>query len=126
MFNLRGTPHLACATAMLSAGALSMPAQADAAYLYWTSFGVRSGSITTCLTFADSVMRQQSFTGIRRLPIEVSGSLGGMYAAITCIASPSRATAVVMVIGDDGTAVVRTRDSLRDQIANMVCFDSPC
>jgi hypothetical protein len=53
----------------------------------------------------------------------VAGSAPGVYAAITCIGTAPRVTAVVMVTGDNGGTVAQTRDALRNKIAGIVNFD---
>jgi hypothetical protein len=108
---------------LMGSAFLVMSGTAQAAYLYWASTPVKSVSVSTCFDFAYSVMQSQNLQGIRRTQSEVAGSSGSMYASITCIKTPKRATAVVMVAGDDGNETIRLRDSLRNQISQIVRFD---
>jgi hypothetical protein len=102
---------------------LSTAQTAQAAYLYWGSTAVRTASVKVCFDFAHDTLRNLNFQNIRRSQNEVAGSSGGSYAAITCVATSSRATAVVMVVGDNGSETARVRDSLRNKIAGITRFD---
>lgn len=108
---------------LMGSAFLVISGAAQAAYLYWASTPVRSASVSTCFDFAYSVMQSQNFQGIRRTQSEVAGSSGSTYASITCIGTPRRATAVVMVAGDEGNETTRVRDNLRNQISQIVRFD---
>ena len=102
---------------------LSTARTAQAAYLYWGSTAVKTASTKTCFDFAYTAMQSLNFQNIRRSQNEVAGSSGRNYAAITCVATSPRATAVVMVMGDDGGETARVRDDLRNKIAGMIRFD---
>ncbi|PSB20696.1 hypothetical protein C7B65_07315 [Phormidesmis priestleyi ULC007] len=102
---------------------LSTAKTAQAAYLYWGSTAVKTASTKTCFDFAYDTMRNLNFQNIRRSQNEVAGSSGGSYAAITCFATTPRATAIVMVVGDNGNETARVRDDLRNKIAGIIRFD---
>ncbi len=68
-------------------------------------------------------MRGLKFQNVRRSQNEVAGTSGGTYAAITCVATTPRATAIVMVAGNDASETARVRDSLRQKVAAIVRFD---
>lgn len=102
---------------------LSTAKAAQAAYLYWGSTVVKTASTKTCFDFAYDSLRSLNFQNIRRSQNEVAGSSGGSYAAITCVATNPRATAMVMVIGEDGGETARVRDNLRNKIAGIIRFD---
>lgn len=102
---------------------LSMAISGQAAFLQWGSTAVKTASVPSCFTFAETAMRGLNFQNIRRSQAEVTGSSGGTYAAVTCIATAPRATAVVMVVGDNGPETARVRDSLRSKIAGIIRFD---
>jgi hypothetical protein len=102
---------------------LSTAKTAQAAYLYWGSTAVKTASTKTCFDFAYDTMRNLNFQNIRRSQNEVAGSSGGSYAAITCVATAPRTTAMVMVVGDNGNETARVRDDLRNKIAGIIRFD---
>jgi hypothetical protein len=116
-----GIPGLALSLVGLSF--LSTANAAQAAYLYWGSTAVKTASTNTCFSFAYDTLRSLNFQNIRRSQGEVAGSRGRTYAAITCIGTGPRATAMVMVVGDDGGETVRVRDELRSKIAGIILFD---
>ena len=111
------------AAAPLIAAAIALPVAANGASLYWASTAVHTNSIRTCFTFAMDSMRTLHFQNIRQSPSEVAGSAPGVYAAITCIGTAPRVTAVVMVAGDNGGATAQARDALRNKIAGIVPID---
>ena len=111
------------AAALLATAAVALPGTASGAALYWSSTAVNTNSVRTCFSFAGDAMRNLHFQNIRRSPSEVAGSAPGVYAAITCIGTAPRVTAVVMATGDNGGAVAQTRDALRNKIAGIVNFD---
>lgn len=118
--------HIAAVGMALSLAGLSFLSTAkaaQAAYLYWGSTAVKTTSTKTCFDFADDAMRNLNFQNLRRSQSEVAGSSGGTYASITCIATHPRATAVVMVVGEDGGETARMRDTLRSKIAGIIRFD---
>ncbi len=102
---------------------LSTAKTAQAAFLYWGSTAVKTASTGTCFDFAYNTMRNLNFQNIRRSQSEVAGSSGGSYAAITCVATAPSATAMIMVVGDDGGETARVRDDLRNKIAGIIRFD---
>lgn len=99
------------------------PGSARAAYLYWGSTAVKTASTSVCFDFANDAMRSQNFQNIQRSQSEVTGSHQGVYAAITCVRTAPRATAIVMVVGDDSRSTARVRDELRTKIAGIIRFD---
>jgi hypothetical protein len=109
--------------AVAGAALLQIPGTVHAAFLYWGSTAVRTASVRDCFGFAYDAMRGLNFQRIRRLQTEVTGSSGGTYAAITCVATAPRATAIVMVVGDNDSETARVRDSLRNKIAGIIRFD---
>jgi len=115
---------LATATAILLAVVFVPPADtAGGSFLYWAAPQVKTSSINTCYAFASDAMRHQNFQNIRRSGSEVTGSSGSTYAAITCIGTTPRATAVVMVVGSNGQETSQVRDNLRKKIAGIVQID---
>jgi hypothetical protein len=102
---------------------LLMAGTARAAFLYWGSTAVKTASVGNCLGFAQNAMHNLNFQNVRRSQNEVAGTSGGTYAAITCFATTPRATAIVMVVGDDGGETARVRDSLRTKIAAITPID---
>ncbi len=115
---------IASATALLLIAFFVSPSRpAGGTFLYWASHTVKTDSIRTCYDFANDVLRQQNFQNIRRSESEVTGSSGGSYAAITCIATKPQATAVVMVVGSDGNETAKIRENLSKKIAGIVRFD---
>ncbi len=115
---------LASAVALLLIAVFVSPSRpAGGCYLYWASHTVKTGSIRTCYDFANDVMRRQNFQNIRRSASEVTGSSGGSYGAITCIATKPQATAIVMVVGSDANETSNIRENLSKKIAGIVRFD---
>ena len=114
---------LASVVALLFITVLVSPSRSGGNFLYWASQPVKSGSIKTCYDFANDVMRQEHFQNIRRSANEVAGISGGTYAAITCVATKPQATAMVMVVGDDGNQTSKVRDTLKKKIAGIIRFD---
>jgi hypothetical protein len=110
-------------SSLFTAGALLAPGAASAVSLYWGETPVHTNSTRTCLSYATTAMRAANVQHIRQSSNEVAGTLGGTYAAITCVGTSPRATAIVMVAGDDGGATARLRDTLRGKIAGVVSFD---
>jgi hypothetical protein len=107
--------HLGCVAT--AAGALAASAVASAVNLYWAYIPVAAASVNDCLSLAMDAMRGVNVQNVRRSSVEVEGSRKGIYATIVCIATTPRATAVVMVAGDDERETVRTRDDLRQRVA---------
>ena len=114
---------IAGAVALLFITVFVNPSLPGGSFLYWASQPVKTGSIRTCYDFANDVMRQQNFQNIRRSASEVTGSSGGTFAAITCIATKPQATAVVMAVGGDGKETSKVRDNLKKKIAGIMRFD---
>lgn len=106
-------------------GVISAPPSQTAAgnFLYWAKTPVKTGSMNTCYDIANDAMRQLNFQNVRRSSIEVAGSSGGTYAAITCIGTTPRVTAVVMVVGGNANETLQVRDRLRDKVASIIRFD---
>ena len=65
-------------------------------------------------------MRSQGFQNIRHSPSEVTGWSGGTYAAITCVGTSPRATAVVATVGGNNNEAARLRDLLREKIHGII------
>ena len=92
-------------------------------YLYWSDPHVRTGSVPHCYSFAKQTMSWKQARGVRVLPIEVSGTIGSSYAAITCIGTAPNATAVVMVVGPNQGETMQVRDALADHIKGITIID---
>ncbi|HAX80085.1 MAG TPA: hypothetical protein DCY88_30675 [Cyanobacteria bacterium UBA11372] len=120
---LKKISALSVTLSLLGISFLSTAKPAQAAYLYWGSTAVRTASTRTCFNFAYDTMRNLNFQNIRRSQNEVAGSSGRTYAAITCVATNPRATAMVMVVGDDGEETARVRDELSNKIARITNID---
>ena len=97
--------------------------RAGAVALWWTKTPVHTSSHNVCISFADTAMRSLNFQNIRRSPDEVAGTTGGVYAAITCVATNPAAIAIIMVAGNDQPETTRVASSLRQKIAGIVSFD---
>jgi len=108
---------------LLIAGALVAPGAADAVSLYWGETSVQTSTTRTCLSFARTAMRDANAQNVRVSSNEVAGTFGGTYAAITCVGTAPRATAMIMVAGNDGGETGRVRDLLRGKIARIVLID---
>lgn len=115
---LRITLALAALAGSLTAG------HADAVALYWTKTPVKSDSVKTCLGFASTAMRAEGMSNIRVSPMEVAGTRGGEYAAITCFKTVPRASAIVMVTGDALAPTRQLSEDLQHRIAGVVLFDN--
>lgn len=61
--------------------------------------------------------------GIRVIPIKVSGTIGGTYAAITCIGTAPSVTAMVMVVGANQNETMQVIDALADHIKKITVID---
>jgi hypothetical protein len=96
---------------------------ADADYLYWGKGPLTTGSLKNGYDFAVQALRAENAANIRRSEVEVSGSIGRNYVAITCVGTTPRVTAVVMVIGPDGAEVARVRQSVQKRIAGITRID---
>jgi hypothetical protein len=114
---------LAAASLTLLLAAASAPLQAAA--LYWTKFQVKTQREARCMDFAYGAATQQGLQNIRRIPIEVSGTKGGVYVALTCVGRGGGLPAIAFVIamGEDQANVIAIRDQVASQIARMVSFD---
>ena len=111
-------------TLMSAAALMAAATTASAVSLYWGETPVKTASVKTCISFADDAMRGVNMRNIRRSPNEIAGtSSGGAYAAITCIGTSERATAMVMVAGDNASETQRVRDALRTKIAGITLID---
>lgn len=92
---------------------------ADGSYFYWAQTTVATNSVSTCYSFAESVLSYESFANIRRSPGEVTGSKGATYAAIMCVGTTPRATAVVAAVGNQNSEVARIRDLLTSKMRGV-------
>ena len=111
-------------SAFLAAGVtLATAREAGAVALFWTKTPVNSGSVNTCLSFAESAMRKAGVHSVRVSRMEVAGSRGGAYAAITCINTTPRATAVAMAAGNDLAETRMLSEDLQRRIAGIIKFD---
>lgn len=101
----------------------AMPAQAG--YLYWSKFPVKTGTEAKCMQLAYGVAGQNGLQGIRRSGLEIAGSKGGVYIAITCVGrgSGQNAIAVVMAMGDNGPATSGLRDLIADKLSKTQFID---
>ncbi|WP_332851680.1 hypothetical protein [Duganella sp. S19_KUP01_CR8] len=97
--------------------------EAGAVALYWTKTPVKSGSVKTCLGFASDAMRGTGMQGIRVSSMEVAGSRGNAYVAITCVNTAPRATAVVMVAGNELGETRQLSEELQRKIAGITLID---
>lgn len=68
-------------------------------------------------------MERLHFQNIRVSTTEVVGSIGNVYAAVTCIETTPNITAVVMVIGNNDTETSKARDELSKDIASWTPID---
>lgn len=109
--------------AAIAAAALSVSSSANATALYWTKTPVKTASVKSCLSFAASAMRDLSMQNIRVSAMEVAGSRGGVYAAITCFNTAPRATAIAMGAGDNLAATRQLSEDLQRKIAGIQMFD---
>ena len=116
-------PGIILVLATLAIVSLVMTGAASAVSLYWAKTPVQTNSIKVGLGFAYDVMARNHFQNIRRSANEVAGSTGAVYAAITCIGTAPRVTAVIMVASDNASEAARVRDLLRDQIKKIVRID---
>jgi hypothetical protein len=110
-------------SALMAGAAMMAPQGANAAALYWTKTPVKSASFKTCLSFASSAMRAAGMQSIRVSAMEVAGSRGAMYAAITCFSTAPRASAIVMAVGDDLAETRRLSEELQGKIARVTIID---
>ena len=95
---------------------------ARADFLYWAAPTLKTGSVRTGYSFAQTALRNQGAQNLRVSANEVAGSIGRTYVAITCIGTP-RVTAVVMAVGPDGGETSRVRDAVSNAISKIVSFD---
>lgn len=106
---------------ILSIGLLSGPSRgAEGSYFYWAQTSVNTNSVSTCYSFAETVLQYESFANIRRSPGEVTGSKGGTYAAIMCVGTSPRATAVVAAVSNQNSEAARVRDLLTMKIRGVI------
>lgn len=89
-------------------------------YFYWAQTTVNTNSISTCYSFAETVMRYESFANIRRSPGEVTGSKNGTYAAVMCVGTTPRATAIVAAVSNNNSEAARIRDLLTSKIKGVI------
>lgn len=106
---------------ILSIGLFNAPSRsAEGSYFYWAQTSVNTNSVSTCYSFAETVLRYESFANIRRSPGEVTGSKGGTYAAIMCVGTAPRATAVVAAVSNQNSEAARIRDLLTMKIRGVI------
>ncbi len=100
--------------------------RAQAASLYWSKFAVKTQSEKTCMQFAADVASRHGLQNIRRIPIEVAGTKGSSYVAMTCVGrgGGQSAIGIVMVMGDAAAAATGLRDELATAFKGIVCFDN--
>lgn len=98
---------------------------AQAAYLYWSKFPVRTQSEAQCMSFAYGVAVQQGVKNVRRTAIEVAGTKGTIYVSITCVGrgGGQNAIALVMTVGDTAASTIAVRDQIAGQLSKTVAFD---
>ena len=97
---------------------------AGSTFLYWSDPRLRTGSVSNCFSFAKQTMSWKDAQGIRVIPIEVSATIGGTYAAITCIGTAPNVTAMVMVLGTNQSETMQVRDALADHIKKITIIDN--
>jgi hypothetical protein len=120
---LTTTRKLAISAFVAAVAFLSTAGNANAAALYWTKTPVKSASVKTCLSFASSAMSELGMQNIRISSMEVAGTRGGVYAAITCFATAPRATAIAMAAGDNGSETKQLSEELQRKIGGIVIID---
>jgi hypothetical protein len=114
--------HKAVLLAVLACIAL-VCTDAYAVSLYWARTNVNTASVKTCFSFAQSAMQALNMQNIRVSRAEVAGTRNNMYAALTCIGTAPRVTAMVMVAGEDGAATKALSVALQQKIAGTIKFD---
>ena len=99
--------------------------RAEAAFLWWSKFPVRTSQEARCMEFAYAVASHQGVSNIRRTQIEVAGSRGNVYVAITCVGrgAGQNAIAVVMTMSDDQASARSVNAQIQASLARMVSFD---
>ena len=95
---------------------------ADAASLYWTKTPVKTASVKICLNFAETAMRGVGLQNIRVSSMEVAGTRGAVYAAITCFATAPQASAIAMAAGEDIAETKRLSEDLQHKIAGVATY----
>ena len=97
---------------------------AHAAFLYWSKIQVKTGTEAKCMQLAYGVA-SKNLQGVKRSALEVAGSKGAVYIAITCVgrASGQNAIGVVMAVGDNGPATSATRDLIVEKLSNTQFID---
>jgi len=91
-------------------------------FLYFGTTPVFADNVPTCYSRVTAAMNGSGFSGVKQSSSEVTGSKGGVYASVTCIATAPRNTAVVMVVGGDDVETRTARDQLRDKVAKTQGF----
>jgi hypothetical protein len=86
--------------------------EARAAVLRWGSAPVDARTVDGCFLVAEQIMARSGFGDVRKAGAEVTGRRGGAYMAVTCLPTPRRPTAVVMVVGDDDGRATQARDDV--------------
>jgi hypothetical protein len=124
MTNCLTSPRKLALSAFVAAVvSLAAAGNANAVSLYWTKTPVKSASVKTCLSFASTAMGAVGMQNIRVSSMEVAGTRGGVYAAITCFATAPRATAIAMAAGDNLADAKRLSEELQRKIAVIVIID---
>jgi len=104
------------AVAVLIGSLLPTSQGAQSSYFYWAQTSVNTNSVSTCYSFAESVLRYESFANIRRSPGEVTGSKGATYTAVMCVGTTPRATAIIAAVSNNNSEAARVRDLVTSKI----------
>lgn len=110
------------AVAAAVAALLALP-EAGATALYWAKTPVKSSSVKTCMGFASHVMHRSGLQDVRVSSMEVAGTRGSSYVAITCFNTSPQATALVMVAGDEVGETRHISEELQRRISSMSRID---
>jgi hypothetical protein len=91
-------------------------------YFYWKTFGVKTDTVKKCYDLA-----RPDFSGKTNFKetkgVELSSSSGTSYVALKCFETGSRATAVIIVVGDDNTQTKSLFDKVSDKISKRQFID---
>ena len=96
-------------------------ARADS--LFWVTANLTTGSVKIGYNYAQMALRNKGAQNIRVSDVEVAGSIGRTYVAITCVGTTPRVTAVIMAVGPDANETSRVRDDVRAFITGIHQFD---
>ena len=110
---------------LLVSSSLAFTQRANAWAFYWSKVEVKTPSWQTCMAFAQGEAQKQHLAQIKRTNLDVSGTLNGNVATMTCIGTGgnSKALAVVMVVGDADGPVRQLRDALVSGITRVQVID---